>query len=150
MHRWNVLQTTYLGVAISLDNGTLEKLVLLCSFLGYRYKYTLGMWVKSPFSPPKKVCESLSRHNLTSWTLGDLCQPGGSLMWHLERNTVNTEEASDRDKQASALFHREPDADTERCSDNCVATKKKKRMTAPKRRRLLLTKWRRTCIVDMV
>lgn len=43
MHGWNVLQTTYLGVAISLDNGTLEKLVLLCSFLGYRYKYTLGM-----------------------------------------------------------------------------------------------------------
>lgn len=48
---------TYLGVAISLDNGALEKLVLLCSFLGYKYKYTqvcTCMWVKSPF-PPKNT-----------------------------------------------------------------------------------------------
>lgn len=104
----------YLGVWISLDNDAWEKLLLLfvfCWQISIRINMMVccSMWERSPLLPKKKVCVSLSRHNLTSWTPGDLCQPGGSLMWHLEENTVNAEEASDRDTQTSTLFHRVPD-----------------------------------------
>lgn len=138
------------STVISLDSGTLEKFALLCSFLGYKNgnpRVHSCMGVESTPPPPEKKKKRFVRACLDTILQAELWATSANpeAVWcdTLERNTVNTEEASDRDKQASALFHREPDADTERCSDNCAATKihkKRKIMTAPKRRRLLLTK----------